>query len=107
MEKTRGVSYDTFKENIINLFTQLNEIELKNLKVEFNVHSVMSRILIHELLNSNNVENHWKSLDDITDLIKSININPKIITPSSASGAFETPVDATVQEGKELAEFLR
>lgn len=107
MEKTRGVSYDTFKENIINLFTQLNEIELKNLKVEFNIHSVMSRILIHELLNSNNVENHWKSLDDITDLIKSININPKIITPSSASGAFETPADATVQEGKELAEFLR
>lgn len=107
MEKTRGVSYDTFKENIINLFTQLNEIKLNNLKVEFNVHSVISRILIHELLNSNNVEKHWKSLDDITDLIKSININPNVITPSSASGAFETPVDATVEDGKELALFLR
>lgn len=107
MEKTRGVSYNTFKTNIINLFTQLNEIELKNLNVEFNLHGVISRILVHELLTTNNIENHWKSLDDMADLIKSLNKNPKITTPNGASSAFETPVDATVEEGKELAEFLR
>lgn len=108
METSRGIDEKIVRNNIKQLIIKLNEITLdKKLKIEFNFHSVLSRMVVNKYKTIEEVEEYWKFFDDFILEMQSLNKNKNILIAKRVSSAMENPVDATVEEGKNLALFLK
>lgn len=108
-KKYRNIDASVIVENAKKLLTLLNDYTLKNTSVEINLHNVLSRALMADLMSVSDEEfiAYYKDLDDIAQDLFSLSKNPKVQMAPTFSSGIENPVDSSTEEGIRVYEFYK
>ena len=106
-KKSRGIEPEVIINNIKYLIESLNQIELKNTQIRMMFHNVLSREIMKKYTTKEEIKKYWKELDDTVLALKAINTNNKVDMPKSVHPGIENPVDATQEEGRIFANFVK
>lgn len=103
----RGIDPSIIINNVKELILNLNELNLKYVKVKMAHHNVVSRGLIKYLMQSDEtIYEYWKEFEDLFKEYEKINTNRNVrINPFSPG--IENPVNASKEEGEMLANFYK
>lgn len=102
----RGADANIIKQNILYILHELNNYKLYHtLNVLFVFHGVLTLDIMKNGL-KNGIEKHWYEIDDFINDIYLENKNNLVSIIPKISSAFQTPVNATQEEGKIVAKYL-
>lgn len=108
-KQNRGIDSSIILNNITNFIKKLNNIKLNNVDVEIQFHNVINADIINYYSNRNKNDELYTFLNNFSELSKnfiSLNTNTNVKIMPFSPGLI-TPYNATVEEGKNLAEFYR
>lgn len=106
-ELNRGANSDIIIDNIKELIKQLNNIKLQKLKVNFNLHNVLTKNIFNTLLTQEDVDNYWRVLNDWAYELYTLNKNINIDVAPGCPPMIEFPViEASKQDGENMYNFF-
>lgn len=95
------------ENNIKKLVTLLNDCEFKYLKVMLCFHGVMSQELIKTLTDGDTTQEYFNNASNWVAGIGALNRNPDVIVEPGVGYIYESPIDASTEDGINLASFYK
>lgn len=102
----REVNVNNLYNNLIHLVTETNKLILKNLKLKFHFHGVLSLEMLRRLNTEEKIINYFENLTNWSKNFTNICTNKNIIFSPGVGLALENPVKATVEDGRNLYNFV-
>ena len=104
----RGVEPQEIIDNIKTVITTVNDIKIvKNFKISFVFHGVLTMDIIKQGTIGNNFESHWIEIDRLVKNFVELNINPQVKIDDFLVTGIQNPYNATSDEGKLFADYLK
>ena len=104
----RGGSDSIIYNNVLTLINLLNDYEFKYADIRFNFHGVLSLDLLSKLTSIEEIQKYAKGLGDWTMNFYHKNTNRSVrFSHAGVDLSLETPIDAGVQEGLDIAHFCK
>lgn len=109
IKNSRGTNPKIILNNIELFINELNKIDLKDIEVSVNLHNVIDGDIINYYAvrtREEELHNFLQNFSDLSEKFITLNINPNVkINPFSPG--LVNPYNASVEEGKNLAEFYK
>ena len=103
----RNANSIKIQENIKNIILDLNNYKLKNIDVSFCFHGVMSQSLIDTLVDGKTTQDYFNAAYKWTEELVELNTNRNVFVELGVGYVLESPIDATVEQGINLAAFCK
>ncbi len=104
----RGINIEVIIRNIKTIIEYFNSYKLcPKMSVFFQFHAVLTLEMMKKELAKEDITQHWIDLDNIIDNLYCLNKNKNIIIGNHVYSAFQSPVNATSEEGKIAAEYIK
>lgn len=103
----RKVSSSNITSSVTNVITELNKINLKNVKVNLNFHNVIPLVLIKTIKTMNQANEYLINLKNWGEQFSKLNINKNVMVENRVIPSFESPLKASVEDGLDLLHFYQ
>ena len=110
-EQLRGVKSEVIENNIFKLMSSLDDLNLKNVKIDISFHNVISFDLLKELYKGNdsdsNIKEFWNNAHEFLNKCRSLcSLDGKFLNFNTCmSPGLINPYNATKEEGELLVKF--
>ena len=105
---TRGIDSQIIIKNIRTILEYFNNYQLcSKFSIFFQFHAVITLDRIKNELNKDDVSKHWIDLDNIINDLYLLNKNKNILIGTYVFSAFQTPFNATSDDGRIVAKYIK
>lgn len=106
-ESLRKTSSQLIHDNVVTLMNKLNCTKLHHVYLDLHFHGVISRDLVKHLQTTEAIIQYQKDLIAWNSEFIDLNLNNHVSIGSEVDFGLENPVDASYEEGMDLANFLK
>ena len=93
--------------NIIHILEEFNKIQFKNLTVKIHFHYVLTREIINNCQNIEDIRKFYKQLMDWGTDLQNIGLNKKVHVIPMPGAGIEVPIEASSEDGINFTNFLK
>lgn len=105
-KENRGIDLSIITKNIETLILELNQKKLQFVKVILHLHNVVGHNIFSSLKSQEEIDAYWIELNTLNNYFCKLNDNKKVIFTPICSPAIEQPIQATKEDGVNLANFI-
>ena len=99
-DKVRKASTDVILNNLTTLVTELNKINLKNIKIEIMDHGVISDELIKSFKTQDDMINYITQAHNLWHQLSLMNTNRNVFIRNSINFSSEVPINTSSEDGR-------